>query len=53
MAYVVKTDTAHDQADIKTKLEALITGSTITTYHESGVIKDGSQYLVYLVYEGT
>jgi len=54
MAIVVKTDVATDYESIKLVLAALIAASTITTYHDTFVLKDGaSRYIVILVYDGT
>lgn len=54
MAYLVKTDVATDHLSIATVAAALIAASTITTFHQVHVLKDGSaRYIITLIYEGT
>jgi len=54
MAYMVKQDITTDSEAIATVAAALIATSTITTFHQVYVMKDGSsKYIVVLVYEGT
>ena len=53
MAFLVKTDTGN-HVTIKSKLQDLIDGSTITTMHTAEVVRVGNDFfLCILVYEGT
>ena len=51
MAYTVESDTG-THADIHTKLQSLLNGTSITTLHTAKIAKIGTDFfLAYIVYE--
>jgi len=53
MAHIVKTNLA-SHVDAGSKLQALLNGSTITTFRAAGITKISSDlFLIWIAYEGT